>query len=153
MAHAPLLTDLLDSPPSPIAPANGHGQRPVRTHAVQAAANPFRRRLDRVTLGFLLGGLCLGTAGFILGAGMGHRHPVAVTLSVLWWSIYCGCFGASVGALFGLWTDRTPASPSHGSDGAAKPANGADGSALPAGYGDSLSGANRGRRKRAYNVK
>jgi hypothetical protein len=38
---------------------------------------------------------------------MPYRHPVAVTMSVVWWGIYSGCFGASIGALFGLWRKRT----------------------------------------------
>src|SRR5262245_48496738 len=44
---------------------------------------------------------------------MPNRHPVAVTISVIWWGTYLGCFGASVGAgiggLIGQWRDRTPA--------------------------------------------
>jgi hypothetical protein len=77
-----------------------------------------RRRFDRVGIGFWLGGIALGTVGFIVGACMPYRHPAGVTISVLWWGIYLGCFGASIGAgigcLFGLWRDHTPAFPSHG---------------------------------------
>jgi hypothetical protein len=40
---------------------------------------------------------------------MPYRHPVAVTISVLWWGIYLGCFGASLGALLGLWAEQTSA--------------------------------------------
>jgi hypothetical protein len=34
-----------------------------------------------------------------------------VALSVLWWGLYFGCFGASVGALVGVLTDRAPPRP------------------------------------------
>jgi len=50
------------------------------------------RRFDRITLGFWLGGVLLGTAGCLLGAAMPYHHPVARVISVLWWGIYCGCF-------------------------------------------------------------
>jgi hypothetical protein len=83
--------------------------------------NPFYRRFDRVTVGLLLGGLALGAVGCVLGAVMPYHHPVAVTISVLWWGIYIGCFGASIGALFGLFTNRNPAPSFQGSDGAGKP--------------------------------
>jgi hypothetical protein len=42
---------------------------------------------------------------------MPYRHPVGVTISLLWWGIYLGCFGASIGALLGLWWDHSSASP------------------------------------------
>ena len=90
----------------------------------QPAAKPSRR-LSRVTIGFWLGTVALGTAGCILGACMPYRHPVAVTISVLWWGAYFGCFGASVGAGIGAlpgWrTGRAATLPSPGSDGAACP--------------------------------
>ena len=42
---------------------------------------------------------------------MPYRHPVGVTISILWWGIYLGCLGASIGAgiggLVGLLWDRT----------------------------------------------
>jgi len=69
-----------------------------------------RLRFDR-TLGFWLGGFVLGTAGGILGGCLPYHHPVAVTISVLWWGIYFGCFGASIGALLGLWAEPVPAPP------------------------------------------
>jgi hypothetical protein len=90
-------------------------------------------RFDRIDLGFWLGGFALGTAGCILGAFPPYRHPVAVTVSVLWWGIVMGCFGASIGALLGLWMGRTPPSPSQASDGAGKRGNGADSPARLAG--------------------
>ena len=66
------------------------------------------RRFDRILLGFWLGGVFLGTVGCILGACMPYHHPVARGISVLWWGIYCGCLGASVGALPGLLIERAP---------------------------------------------
>ena len=67
-----------------------------------------RRRFDRVALGFWVGALALGAAGCVLGARMPYRHPVSVCVSVVWWGIYLGCLGASVGALVGLMTNGAP---------------------------------------------
>jgi hypothetical protein len=67
-------------------------------------------RFGRRTVGFWLGGGLLGTAGCILGVCMPYQHPVAVAISVFWWGIYLGCFGASVGALIGVFTERAAAS-------------------------------------------
>jgi hypothetical protein len=39
---------------------------------------------------------------------MPYRHPVAVTANLLWWGIFLGCLGASLGALLGLWAEQTP---------------------------------------------
>jgi hypothetical protein len=33
---------------------------------------------------------------------MPYHHPIAVTISVIWWGIYIGCLGASLSALVGL---------------------------------------------------
>jgi hypothetical protein len=57
---------------------------------------------------------------------MPYQHPVAVTISVLWWGIYLGLFGASLGAVLGLLTGRAPAAPFLGSDGEQVPASGAE---------------------------
>jgi hypothetical protein len=43
---------------------------------------------------------------------MPYRQPVAVAISVLWWGVYLGSFGASIGALIALFTKSTPAPPS-----------------------------------------
>jgi hypothetical protein len=75
-------------------------------------------RLSPVTIGFWLGGAGMGTGGCLLGALMPYHHPVAVTISVLWWGLYFGCFGAGVGALVGVLTDRAPPRPSATWDGA-----------------------------------
>jgi hypothetical protein len=116
MASTSRLTDLRNPPLPPIAPGNGDRQRAVRPHEWQLAVNLFRRRFDRVAIGFWLGGVALGTGGCILGACMHSRHPVGVTAGLVWWGIYLGCFGASIGALLGMWADRTPASPPRGAD-------------------------------------
>ena len=74
-------------------------------------------RLARSTIGFWVGGGLLGTGGAILGVCMPYHHPVAVVLSALWWGIYLGCFGASVGALIAWFTERAPAPASRGVEG------------------------------------
>jgi hypothetical protein len=85
---------------------------PGKEHRPRAA----RRRFDRATLGLGLGGVVLGTAGCILGYCLPYRHPVGVAVSVLWWGLYLGCFGAGVGALVGLITKRAPVLPPQGPD-------------------------------------
>jgi hypothetical protein len=49
---------------------------------------------------------------------MPYRHPVAVTISALWWGLYLGCLGAGIGSLVGALTKRAPAAPSRVSGGA-----------------------------------
>ena len=71
----------------------------------------------RPTVGFWLGGGLLGTGGLILGACMPYQHPVGVVISALWWGIYLGCLGASVGALIGMCTEHAPARASGRVDG------------------------------------
>ena len=78
--------------------------RPGRRRAV---ANPSRR-LDRVSMGLWLGGVTLGTGGCIFGGCMPYHYPVAMAISVIWWGIYIGCLGASLGALFALFTHGAP---------------------------------------------
>jgi hypothetical protein len=78
------------------------------------------RRCSRITLGFWLGGIILGTAGSILGAYLPYHHPVARLMSVLWWGIYLGCLGGSLGALLGLFRERTAVCPVGGLDDAGK---------------------------------
>ena len=125
-------TDQRNAPSSSLSPAKQPSQM-----AVASRNAPLRRRFDR-TFGFWLGGALLGVGGCILGICMPYRHPVAVTISVLWWGIYFGCFGASIGALLGLWAEQTPAPPSQRSDGSGEPPSRADSATLPAGYGDPL---------------
>jgi hypothetical protein len=113
MASVTRLTGSGNSRPSPVPAGNGGRQRAVRPHEGQPGPKP-RRRFDRAAVGLWLGGIALGTGGCILGACLPYRHPVGVAISVLWWGIYFGCLGAGIGALIGLWTGRTPASPSRG---------------------------------------
>jgi hypothetical protein len=111
---------------SPGPSGNGQWQRRAGTEKGPAAVNPFRRRCDWVTLGFRLGGALLGTGGCILGACMPYQDPVGVAISMLWWGIYLGCFGASIGALAALLAQRAPVAPLQGWDDAGKPPAGAD---------------------------
>jgi hypothetical protein len=106
MATTPRSANVRNRPRLPTT-ANGLRQTAVRAHRLRPVPDPARRRVNPVTIGFWLGGVCLGTAGCILGARMPYRHPVAVTMSVLWWGMYFGCFGAGIGALFGSWKTRT----------------------------------------------
>jgi hypothetical protein len=76
------------------------------TGSAKSAAARSSRRFDR-TLGFWLGAVALGTVGCILGAHLAYPHWVAVTVSVLWWGIFLGCFGGSIGGLLGLWAEQT----------------------------------------------
>jgi hypothetical protein len=77
---------------------------------VRELKNPVRSpQLARRALGFWLGGGLMGTVGGILGVCMPYRHPVAVVISTLWWGIYLGSFGASVGGLIALFAERAPA--------------------------------------------
>jgi hypothetical protein len=66
---------------------------------------PFDR-----TMGFWLGGFIVGVSGFILGAAFPYHHPVAVAMSMLWWTIYAGALGASAGALLGMLGESTTVS-------------------------------------------
>jgi hypothetical protein len=114
MASPRHVVDLRNGTPSSIAGRNREWQR-IRY-----------RRIRRSTVGFWLAGVILGTAGCVLGASISYHHPVARVLSALWWGIYFGCFGASIGALIGLYMDRTPAPPSQESEGGGKPSTAAD---------------------------
>jgi len=114
MSNPPRLTELRNPSPSSPTATKKAWQGSVRSPNVR-----LRRRFDR-TIGFWLGGALLGVGGCILGSCMPYRHPVAVTISVLWWGIYLGCFGASIGALLGLWAEQVSAPPSPPSDGAGK---------------------------------
>jgi hypothetical protein len=94
----------------------------------------IRRRCDRITFGFWLGAVILGTVGCILGASMSYPHPVARVISVLWWGIYLACLGASIGALVGVFTKWALTRPSWRTDGPEKAANESEldsGAAMP----------------------
>src|SRR5262249_4480070 len=92
MTSTSLLTDRLDESQTLGASAGKtrqrEGGRTGRLH--------FCRRSAR---GFWLGGLVSATAGVILGAYMPYQHHVEIAISVIWWGVYFGCFGASIGAL------------------------------------------------------
>jgi hypothetical protein len=106
MATTPRLTDRQNPIPSPVTTINGDCQRALHPHKVAPAANPSRR-FGRA-LGFWLGGFLLGVGGCVLGGCMYYRHPVALTINALWWGLYFGSFGASIGALLGMWAERPP---------------------------------------------
>ena len=143
MASTPCLTGERKPPPSPIAAGNGDGQSPARPQQWALAANSFHHRFDRATIGFWVGWVLSAAGGCLFAASMTHQYPGGAVISVLWWGIYCGCTGASISALVCWLTERTPASPPQGPEGAGKPPSGAVGPALPAGPSGSLSGANR----------
>jgi hypothetical protein len=107
--------------PAPNVSARREAKSPTRKH-----------RFARATIGFWFGGVLLWTGGCILGYCMPYHHPVAVVISTLWWGVYLGCLGGSVGALIAWLTERAPAAPSRGSDGAPAPPGGADSRAFPA---------------------
>jgi hypothetical protein len=104
LTAAPALT--LGAPLGMPTPRNAERQRDVRPPNGHPAENP-RRLFDR-SIGFWLGGALLGIGGCILGGFMPYSHPVAVTISVLWWGIYLGCLGASIGAFAGLLARTAP---------------------------------------------
>jgi len=105
MTKTPQLTDLRNTPHSPIPAGHEAGQRAVRPPQGLRAANSLGRWFNRTT-GFWLGGVILGAAGCFWGASMPCEDPVGVALSGLWWGIYLGFLGASIGALLGLWAER-----------------------------------------------
>jgi hypothetical protein len=136
------LTDRPNPSPTSLPAEDRQWQRAVHLHRDKATVNPSRRRFDKITIACLLGGIVLGTVGGILGACMPYRHPVAVGMSVLWWSIYCGCFGVSLGAWCSCFTERPPNSPSPETAGAGKPPIEEDRPALPVGNSGSFHGPN-----------
>ena len=93
--------------PAPTTAESRDWQEAVQSHVWHAAANSSagHRRFDRV-VGLALGGIVFGTGGCILGASMPYRHPVGISLSMLWWGIYFGCFGVWLGAVLGASVER-----------------------------------------------
>jgi hypothetical protein len=143
MTRTPCLTDLRKSSSSPTTAGNAGGQRSARLHQQPMTAISCRRRINRVTLGFWVGGAISAAGGCLFAASMPYQYAVGVTVSVLWWGIYCGCTGASLSALCCRLAERILASPPQKSDGAGKPTSGADSPAFPAGSSGSLSGTSR----------
>jgi hypothetical protein len=79
------------------------------------------RRLAPVTVGFWVGGVFLGTVGCLLGASLPYHRPVTLVVSALWWGIYLGALGASLGALACLCLGRKRPTPGAGAEGAGQP--------------------------------
>ena len=122
MALAHLLTNYTKPKGEPLMGSTLHSRDRRKLSGPHGAATERKNlvrspRPARRTLAFWLGGGLLGTGGLILGVCMPYHHPVAVVISALWWSIYLGCFGASVGALIGLCTERALSRVSRGVDG------------------------------------
>jgi hypothetical protein len=82
----------------PKSTANGNGKSASSRRKRRTAD---QRQWNRVTVGFCVGGIAMGIAGCVLGAYMPYQHPVGISISVLWWGIYLGCLGASIGAGIG----------------------------------------------------
>ena len=101
------LRDLRNVGRAPTTGGSWDWQDAVHSHIRQAAANSsaFPRRFDRA-IGLTLGGIVFGTGGCILGASMPYRHPVGITISMLWWGIYFGCLGVWLGAVLGASVER-----------------------------------------------
>jgi hypothetical protein len=106
MAGIQRLTELRNAGPSANTAGNWDWQRGVPPSEEPATAR-LHRRFNRDT-GGCLGGIVLGAGGCLLGATMPYQDPVAVALSVLWWGVYLGCLGLSIGALVGAWVEQTP---------------------------------------------
>ena len=109
MRHLPHVMDEQDPILAPLALGDGEGTTAVG-----------HRRFDR-GVGAWLGGVALGMGGCLFGASMPYHHPLGVVVSVLWWGLYLGCLGMSLGALLGLWAESSPVHPSQGGDSAGKP--------------------------------
>jgi hypothetical protein len=90
-----------NSHPFPSTTEKANPQSVVRPRKWQTAIRAVRRRLDPITIGFLVGGFALGVGGCILGIFVQYRHPVSLTFSVLWWGFWLGFVGAYVGACAG----------------------------------------------------
>ena len=80
----------------------------ARARRKRSVSEPSRR-FDRASIGFWLGGATFATVGCIVGYCMPYHRPVAIAISMIWWGIYIGCLGASLGALIGLFTRFAPA--------------------------------------------
>jgi hypothetical protein len=71
----------------------------------RTVATPFRR-FNRVTIGFWLGAATSGTVGCIIGGCMPYHHLVVTAINMIWWGIYFGCLGGSLGALLGWFAQN-----------------------------------------------
>ena len=89
----------------PVTPEDEAWNRTAGVGGRQTVASLSRwRRFDRRSIGFWLAGGTSGIGGCIFGACMPYQHPAAIVISIIWWGIYLGCLGASLGALFGQFT-------------------------------------------------
>jgi hypothetical protein len=80
-------------------------ERAVPTDLVQAGTEVVRRRKrDPITIGMLAGGLILGTVGVAVAVSYSYAHSAGLAISMIWWGVYFGALGASIGALPGLFT-------------------------------------------------
>ena len=77
----------------------------VRASGVNPTTTIKHRRSGRA-VGFWLGGILFAAGGCLFGATRAYEQPVGVAISAVWWSIYFGCFGTSIGALLGLWAEK-----------------------------------------------
>ena len=67
----------------------------------------FRDGFRPETKGFWLGGAGLAAVGCAVGAMMPYDHSVCVAVSIVWWGLYCGVFGAAMGANVALLITRS----------------------------------------------
>jgi hypothetical protein len=105
-------TDRQTPSPAPAIEQRAENESAVPTDRVQARADAVRRRRwDPITIGMLAGGLVLAAVGVAVAASHSYAHPAARAASLIWWGIYCGAFGASIGALPGLFTQRIRLAP------------------------------------------
>src|SRR5262249_44121670 len=109
----------------------------------RAATGVFRRLLFNRATRFWCCVAAFGTAGCVFGVSMANSHPVALTLSVLWWGFYFGCFGWCISAWIGFFTERAPIPPSEGPDAAGKLTTRVDGLGFPPSYTHHVNGAIR----------
>ena len=65
-----------------------------------------RHKADPITIGMLAGGLILGVIGAAVAASYSYAHSAGLVVSLIWWAIFFGALGASLGALPGLFTQR-----------------------------------------------
>jgi len=89
----------------PVTPEDEAWNRTAGVGGRQTVASLSRwRRFDRRSIGFWLAGATSGIGGCIFGACMPYQHPAAIVISIIWWGVYLGCLGASIGALIGVFT-------------------------------------------------
>jgi hypothetical protein len=97
-----------------VGPEQQRGESAAETAPTESSAardaTDFVCRSDRSALAFRIGVVVLGAAGLLLGACMPYSHPVALSISVLWWSVFLGCLGGSLAVVACVLSERAPAS-------------------------------------------